>query len=146
MNGDRIYLDTSALLPYYRDEPVSRRVEDFLTSIQPPVLLSDLSRVEIASAIARWQRKGEINEVHAARLEKAVAGDIKAGLLLVQAVTRSHYQRAERWLAARNTPLRTLDALHLACCYAAGAKLVTVDNLMHQSAQILGLESLLLTG
>ena len=37
MNGDNIYLDTSALLPYYREEKLSPQVENLLREIQPPV-------------------------------------------------------------------------------------------------------------
>ncbi len=65
MNGDNIYLDTSALLPYYREEEASHRVESLLRKIKPPVLLSELTRVEMASAIARWTRMNEISEPQA---------------------------------------------------------------------------------
>ncbi len=69
MNGDNIYLDTSVLLPYYRAEKSSRQGEDLLLEIQPAALLSELTRVEMASAIARWTRMKEIDESQAALVE-----------------------------------------------------------------------------
>ena len=145
MNGDNIYLDTSALLPYYREEAVSRRVQAFLNTLRPPVLLSDLTRVEIASAIARWVRMEEISEPQAALLENTFAQDAGAGLFVTRPLTTTQYQQAEKWLSARKTALRTLDALHVACCWSLRARLVTCDSIMHQAAVNLGLESLLLS-
>ncbi len=145
MSGDKVYLDTSALLPYYRKEAASQRVQAFLDTLRPPVLLSDLTRVEVASAIARWVRMEEITEPQAALLENTFAQDAGAGLFLLRPVTTSHYQQAEKWLSARKTPLRTIDALHVACCWSLRARLVTCDSIMHQAAITLGLESLLLS-
>jgi predicted nucleic acid-binding protein len=146
MNEDNIYLDTSALLPYYREEPLSRLVEKLLNNTQPPVLLSDLTRVEMASAIARWARMNEIDEPQAALIENTFEQDAQSGLYLVRPLAPTHYRRAEKWLSARKTGLRTLDALHIACCWGFGAKLVTCDSVMHKAAGMLGLESMLIGG
>ncbi len=144
MNGDDVYLDTSALLPYYRAAESSRQVEDLLLETQPPVLLSELTRVETASAIARWARMKEINESQAALVENTFEQDIQSGLFLVRPVTSIHFRKAEKWLSARKTALRTLDVLHMACCWNFQAKLVTCDSVMHKAAMLLGLESVLL--
>lgn len=146
MNGDNIYLETSALLPYYREEQSSRQVEKLLNKTQPPVLLSDLTRVEMASAIARWTRMNEIDEPQAALIENTFEQDAHSGLYLVRPLNSAHYRRAEKWISARKTALRTLDALHIACCWSFGAKLVTCDNVMHKAAGMLGLESMLIGG
>ncbi|MDZ7761975.1 MAG: type II toxin-antitoxin system VapC family toxin [Desulfovermiculus sp.] len=69
MSGDNKYFDTSALLPYYREEPASKDVQVLLGRLRPPVLLSDLTRVAMASAIARWTRMNEIDEPQAALIE-----------------------------------------------------------------------------
>lgn len=142
MNGaDPVYLDTSALLPYYREEPLSSAVEAFLLELSPPVLLSDLTRVEFASAVARWVRRGEISEAQAGLLEDAFWQDQQAGLYTIHELKRTHFARAERWLMDRKTSLRALDALHLACCWEQNALLVTCDSLMHGAASQFGLKS-----
>jgi predicted nucleic acid-binding protein len=49
---------------------------------------------------------------------------------------------ARRWLLARTTALRTLDALHLASAAAEGATLVTFDVALAEAAEALGVPSL----
>jgi len=141
MNGADLYFDTSAMLPYYRNEPATAQVQALLERIQPPVLISELTRVEIASAIARWVRMKELTEAQAALLENTINADIEAGLFVVKPLSSAHYQQAERWLALRKTGLRTLDALHLASCRTAQASLITCDETMHQAALALGIPS-----
>lgn len=141
MNGDNIYLDTSALLPYYREEKSSRQVENLLREAQPPVLLSELTRVEMVSVVSRWARMKEIKESQAALVENTFEQDIRDGLFLVRGLPLSCFRQAEKWISARKNALRTLDALHIACCWNLRAKLVTCDNVMHESAIMLGLES-----
>lgn len=145
MSGDKIYFDTSALLPYYRHEQLSRQVQELLNTLQPPVLVSDLTRIEIFSALARWVRMGEITEPQAALMENTFTQDFTAGLFLSRQLTSMHFQQAEKWLSARKTSLKTLDALHVACCWGLRARMITCDNIMHQAAITLGLESLLLS-
>ena len=145
MSGDNWYVDTSALLPYYREEQTSSQIQSFLTTIQPPVLLSDLTRVEVASTIARWTRMNELHESQAALIENTFEQDLRSGLYLVKALNSKHYQQAEKWLYTRRTVLRTLDALHIACCWSFKATLVTCDKMMHESAWMLGLESTLIS-
>jgi len=144
MNGNNIYLDTSALLPYYREEASSRQVEDLLRKTKPPVLLSELTRLEMASAIARWTRMNEIDEPQAALIENTFEQDVHSGLYLIRPVGSTQYRRAEKWISARKTALKTLDALHIACCWSLRAKLITCDNVMHETAVMFGLESVLL--
>lgn len=100
----------------------------------------------MASSIARWTRMNEIDEPQAALIENTFEQDTHSGLYLVRPLHSTHYHLAEKWLSARKTTLRTLDALHIACCWNFGAKLVTCDNVMHKAAGMLGLESLLIGG
>ncbi len=142
MNEDkRFYLDTSALLPYYREEKASRSIQDLLSQTKPPVLISSLTRVEFASALARWVRTEEISEVDANLIERTFNDDIKSGLFIRQPLTPIHFNQAETWLLGRKTTLRTLDALHLACSWSLKAELITCDNIMQRSADILGIKS-----
>jgi len=139
------YFDTSALLPYYREEAVSPLVQDFLSLSRPPLLISDLTRLEVASAIARWVRMDEISEPQANLLENTFVMDVHSGLFVSRQLTTVHYNQAEKWLSGRKTSLRTLDALHLACSWNFRAVLVTCDLVMHRAAEMLGVANTLIS-
>ncbi len=138
----RVYLDTSALLPYYRSEPRSDAVEAFLRARREPVDISDLTLVEVASALSRWVRRGELSEAQALTIERALDADVEAGRLAVHPLTRGHTRLAQRWLLGRQVGLRTLDALQLACAALMDAQLVTFDRAFAREAAALGIETL----
>ncbi len=142
--GKKYYFDTSAILPYYRQEDKSDLVEKMLCSLRPPVIISDLSRVEFVSAIARLVRMAEITEPQANLIDNMFTADNRAGLFMRKSLGPLCYQQAEKWISARKTSLRTLDALHLACCLTSMITMVTCNNILHQSAEILGVPSLLI--
>ena len=133
-----LYADTSALLPYYRGEPASAAIESLLLAQTRPVLISDLTRVEFASALARWVRMAELTESQANRVESAFYEDVSEGRFQAVAMTRAQYERATHWLLMRRTGLRTLDALHLACAEANAARLLTLDDTLFDAAEFLG--------
>jgi uncharacterized protein len=139
---DLFYLDTSALLPYYREEPSSMKIQELLISMRPPVIISDLTKVEFAAALARWVRMNEVSDAQATYIENTFAKDVGSGLFLQKPIIKRHYLQAEKWLTGRKTALRTLDALHLACCWDLGAELITCDNILYQSSEALGVKNL----
>ena len=83
----------------------------------------------------------EIEEAHAQRLSRALDEDIKANRYALYRNPLEHTELARHWLLARNTSLRTLDALHLACAATEGAALVTLDDALRSAAISLGIES-----
>lgn len=137
----KIYLDTSALLPYYRLEPASERVEAFLQSQSQPVLISHLTELEFASALGRWTRTSELDEPQANSIESAFHEDLGAGRFQRIELAAPHYQRANHWLLARKTALRTLDALHLAAAESSDAMLITLDEALLQAARWFGVRA-----
>jgi predicted nucleic acid-binding protein len=136
-----LYFDTSALLPYYRHESASDSVQMLLDTQHSPVMISYLTEVEFASALARWVRIGEITEPHANRIEAAFSEDRLDGRFLLKPLTRQHFERATHWLLTRKTALRTLDALHLACAAGNEATLISLDDAMLATADFLGLSA-----
>lgn len=125
-------------MPYYRTEPASAAVEALLLAQATPVLISELTRVGFASALARWVRVGELTEPQANRVESAFYEDVAAGRFQVVPLVPATFQRATHWLLSRRTALRTLDALHLACTEANEARLVTLDTALADAAEYLG--------
>ncbi|NEX18484.1 MAG: VapC toxin family PIN domain ribonuclease [Halochromatium sp.] len=136
-----LYFDTSALLPYYRTESDSDVIQSLLAAQNTPVLISQLAQVEFASALARWVRMGELSEPQANLVEHAFHEDLVSERFLVQPVEMAHFERALHWLANRNTALRTLDVLQLACAERPNTILVTLDTVMRASANYLGLRT-----
>ncbi len=134
-----LYLDTSALLPFYREEATSAAVERLLLAQREPVLLSRLGELEVASALARWVRLRELGEAHANQVANAFREDLRAGRFRLLELEPGDYFRACDWLLARKTPLRVLDALHLACALRHEAELVTADLVMARAARHFGL-------
>jgi len=84
-----LYADSSALLPYYRAEGTSAAVESLLLAQSKPVLISDLTWVEFASALARRVRTAEITESQANRVESAFYEDVSEGRFRVMGLTRA---------------------------------------------------------
>lgn len=141
MSGDNYYLDTSAILPYYRQEAKSGTIQNLLVSLVPPVMISSLTRVEFASALARWVRMGELTGSQADLVQTTFDQDIQSGLFSVSAVEGSQYSLAEKWISKRTTSIRTLDAIHLACSHRLGAIIITCDTMLANAADILGLQA-----
>jgi uncharacterized protein len=147
MSGaETCYLDTSVVLPLYRREPLTLSVERLLqTSLRPPVI-SLLTELEVASAVARWVRTDELTREQACQVDRAFARDLGAGVLSRLRLEESHYWQARHWLLERRTALRTLDALHLACASAYGLTLVTADTVLARAAEAVRCPYRLLAG
>jgi predicted nucleic acid-binding protein len=136
-----LYLDTSALLPFYRQEATSDAVERLLLAQREPVLISLLSELEVASALARWVRLRELSEAQANQVENAFRADLRAGRFRVLEPMAGDYARAVDWLLGRKTALRVLDALHMACALRHDAELVTADTGMLRAARHFGVQA-----
>lgn len=141
----QFYLDTCAILPYYRQERHSQLVQEFLSSVSTPVAISHLTDVEFASALSRLVRMNELDEAQAGIIEQAFVDDCKAGLFKRISLAVSHFKQAVNWLSLRNTSLRTLDTLHIAVSNQAGSRIVTCDIILAQAAEKVGAKCLLLT-
>ena len=139
-----IYLDTSVVAPFYWQEQLSDVVQDLLES-EPEVALSQLVEVELFSALSRRVRKGEISQDQAGAIAERFETHIDYGFYTRLPVESLHYSLAQAWIRRFDTPLRTLDALHLAIASAQGICLVTADRGLAGSAAIFGIEVQLLT-
>ncbi|GAB6066983.1 hypothetical protein JCM13664_03010 [Methylothermus subterraneus] len=138
------YFDTSALIPYYRPEPLSDQVQALLIQTESQVLISTLTETEFASVLARLVRMSELDASDANLIQAAFQEDGRRGCYYVLDLHREHYHLARDWLLGCDTPLRTLDALHLAAVALAGAELVTADKAMAQAANHFSIPVLLL--
>jgi predicted nucleic acid-binding protein len=118
-------------------EPLSERVERLLTRARQPAI-SSLVGLELASVLARKVRTRELPRAAARAALAQFREHEQAALFQVLPVDGAHYARARRWIERFRTPLRTLDALHLAAAASAGCRMLTADVQLARAAQRLG--------
>jgi uncharacterized protein len=134
-----IYLDTSAAVPLFVQEPASEAVDAWLESCTDPIISSDWIVTEFASALSIKVRRGEINARQARAAWKDFDAFCNSGLRLLP-VSRKAFKQAA--MMALNTPggLRSGDSLHLAMALEAGASgLSTADDTLENNAKANGL-------
>lgn len=131
-----IYLDTSVLAAYYCPEALSRRVQKLLSDVTKPAL-SDLTEVELYSAVAKKIRAEQLSSVDGHRILAKFSAHLDADLFNIVTVEKHHWRLARGWIGLFTTPLRTLDALHLSIASAEELKLVTADRLLYKAAESL---------
>jgi len=134
-----IYLDTSILTSYYCPEPNSDLVEEIILQTHNPSI-SSLVDVEFISAISRKIREGNLTIPNSNRIIGKYQSHVDQQLFNWIPIKTKHFKCAKEWIAQSVTPLRTLDALHLAAASDANLKLLTADVHLAKSAQIFGLE------
>ena len=133
-----IYLDASAVVKLLLPEEGSDALNEWLVGADE-VIISDLSITEVTSALARRVRERALAGTEARRVHRELMR--VADRCLRAELTPPVHRRAERLLlGASDTPLRALDALHLAIAIdAAAATFVTYDRQLHRAAAAHGL-------
>ncbi len=105
-----LYLDTSALVKLYADEPGRQEVQDAVQEARV-VAVSEIGHVEARSALARKEREGAFStDEHAAAVEQ-LRRDFRE-VYLPRPVTGEVIARAGD--LTRKHALRAYDAVHLA--------------------------------
>ncbi len=133
-----IYLDASAVVKLFVPEAESDDLNEALVGAED-VVLSDLALTETASALGRRVREGLLALAESLRLHREAA-KLAASCRRAE-LTPPVHRRAERLLlTSRETPLRALDALHIALALDAdAATLVTYDPRLRAAAVSQGL-------
>jgi uncharacterized protein len=128
------YIDTSVLVPFYYPEPLSDKAQQLLRKTSGPGI-SALCEVEFASALAAKVRAGAYAGAAARAVLAQFRTHVAEGYYRRLAVDEAHSRMAADWLGRFSTPLRTLDALHLAVAHANREMLVTGDKHLAESAR-----------
>jgi len=120
-DGPPYFLDTSALVKLYHEEPSSEVIEALAADLAVELSVSEVARVELHSALVRKRRDGQLTDT---ALQEALAcfRDDAAHRFRVVPVAGVTFDAAIDLLLQHGThvPLRTLDALQLAAAKAAG--------------------------
>jgi predicted nucleic acid-binding protein len=133
------YLDASALAKLFWPEPESDRV-NALVEGRDDLLVSELGMTEVVSALARRVRDGGVAASTAALVQRRLVAVAAQGDFQRVELLPATHREAERLLLASRSPLRALDALHLALALGAGAGTVlTFDRVLARAALEQGL-------
>jgi uncharacterized protein len=133
-----IYADTSVLVAFVFDEPASNRLRDWFRRSTPPIIVSDLARLEFPAVVRRSARTGRLNPSEAsaalASFDRLAA---RSGSLRHD---RAGFAAAEMLVQDFATKLAAADALHLASAKNAGAILATLEIRLAEAAKGQGVE------
>jgi predicted nucleic acid-binding protein len=131
------YLDTSVVVAYYCPEALSAAVGKAFARIPTPAI-SPLTEVEVRSGLALKIRTGQISAADASKILAQFSVHLSDGFYRIVEVGPREFELARDWIGLFTTPLRTLDALHLACAFANGLPILTADKSLSNSARSLG--------
>jgi predicted nucleic acid-binding protein len=137
------YLDTSILAAYYAPEERTGRVEKFISQIGRSVI-SPLVEVELYCAIARKVRSNQLDHGSAVRILSMFQAHISDDRYVIVPIQAREYVQARDWIAQLASPLRVLDALHLAAASSHSLVLATSDRALAESARLFGVKSKLI--
>jgi uncharacterized protein len=121
------YLDTSVLVAYYCPEPLSERVESFVTTHEQ-LAVSRLVELEMFSGVSRRVREENLEENDGARILATFLSHLDGRFYEVAQLTDHHYRLARDWIALPKNTLRTLDALHLVIASAEAMQFYTKQH------------------
>jgi predicted nucleic acid-binding protein len=130
-----VFLDSSALAKRYVNETGSDRLEEILSAASS-LGLSIICLSEVVSALCRLRREGKLSPPQYAESKRALIQDVEGSVIIHitdQVVARA-VELLEGW------PLRSSDALHVACAAEWGADLfVSADERQCKAARGHGL-------
>lgn len=127
------YIDTSILVAYYCPEYLSKKAEQFILSLNEPII-SVLTEIEFLSALSKKLRKKEINKTTANKIIKYYQIHVDEGYYKKVPIKLDHYLQAKTWLSNFKIPLSTLDALHLSIAVLDKIPFVTADKKLATAA------------
>ena len=129
------FFDASALIKRYVDEAGSDRVQEIL-SVCSSLALCVICLPEVLSGLCRLRRERRLSPQHYAEIKRALVRDAEDSTLIHitdQVIVRT-FDLLERW------PLRSSDALHVACAAEWGADVfVSADQRQCDAARAYGL-------
>lgn len=135
------FVDTSALVKLYYPEPDSDQIEKKILGAAR-VSISELSRVEFASALAKKTRTGEMDAKTCREIWGAFKDDLQSIQMQVINLFDEDYERAAELILefGIDATLRTLDSLQLAAALREpGSLFLSSDIALNRIADRVGL-------
>lgn len=136
------YFDTSFIVPYYVNEASSDAVAALLSGVPAgQLVVSEWTRVEFASQLARRVRMGELDTQLANTIMTAFEQDLKSAFHVLELEQQDYTQASRLLLVDPALGLRGPDALHLALASRYQTPLYTLDVKLIQAAAALDLSA-----
>lgn len=129
-----IYVDTSALIPYYFQEMESYKAQEIFSK-GTPFILSELNTIEFLSASNKKIRLTETTYEESQKALSLFKKHRKSNLYIAITLEKKHYEAAETILKQTRHPLRSLDAIHLGIIYSEEFTLFSFDTVMNETAR-----------
>jgi len=142
-----IYFDTSALAKWYLPEEQSNEVEKYIQE-NGPVVISDLTVVEMRDLLARLRREGNLDPNTEIKVFATFEEDIRQKFLICHPLSDGVARGAVNLLSVLcDLPLRMIDAMHLAMAKEIQTDvLATADPVMANAGEKLGLSVVRFSG
>jgi uncharacterized protein len=137
------YFDISVLVAFYCPEGLSEEAEKVILKDNEP-MISMLSVVEFVSALSRKYRERTITAESAKSMWRLFDFHRTKGYYSVKNLEPDHYSSAASIIMQFKTPLRALDALHLAIADELSTRIITADVILAKSAEKLGIPHVLI--
>ncbi len=138
-----VFVDTSALVKFYYPEEDSDKIEaSILTSRL--IYISNLSIVEMASALMKKVRNREIETTKELLIWNTLLDDLQTGHIEIISLDERHYFRASDIIREYGTDyaIRTLDALQLAAAQSVGdIRFLCTDKALLKIAGKMGIKT-----
>jgi len=132
-----VYLDASVLVALLTVDALTARADAFLRANAPIMIVSDFAAAEFASAVGRRVRIGDIT-ADEARSGFSAFDAWTAQATLREETVAADIRAAGAFLRRVDLTLRTGDAVNIAIAQRMRALLVTFDQKMAATAQVLG--------
>jgi predicted nucleic acid-binding protein len=137
-------LDASAVVPFLVPEIASPTVDAFFGAAKEPLVISEFTAAEVASALSRLARTHKLTPSKA--VERLADFDVwRATAAEDVDLHASDVRLANLYVRRFDLMLRAPDALHAAICRRADLRLITLDRRLAAAARALGLAVELLT-
>ena len=135
-----LYFDTSFLAPLILPEATSDPIAGFFDALPPEDLaVSQWTRVEFASLLAREVRMGGLDSAAAHEADARFEGMVRDSFIVILP-NPDDFDRARDCLNRFETGLRAADALHLAIAWNRGSEAIySLDKRMIAAGKKLGL-------
>ena len=126
--GTVCYIDTSALIKRYVEEPGSDAFDTFCELPAIERVICPLGVTELTGVLQRRVRMRSLTPAHAVVVRQRFLADVAAGGWRVVDFETDMFSKANQLIVNLGAPLATLDALHLACALQhVAAEFATAD-------------------
>ncbi len=137
-----IFVDTSSMVKLYYPEPDSDKIENILLQAEQ-IYIINLTIVEMASALSKKVRTGELRKEQGAVLWNTFLDDIQAKQVEVVTLDDRHYFKAADLIRefGGKYGIKTLDSLQLSAAHSMGnSKFLCSDKPLAKIASKMGIK------